>query len=188
MKIGIYNLHMQAKGGGEKRALVLADYLSRRHRVLVFVNEPIDVGLLESYFDVDLSRMSFVVMPGDGGKSARSLRMKRETFAKPLSHFRAIKSFGLDLFINNSYCSNLPCPARRGIYMCMFPYVHPSSPKTVFRSAYRPFVNRLEKHLMGYRLIDFVGSYSTVSANSQFTAGWIEQIWGVCPDVVYSVC
>ncbi|HXI24773.1 MAG TPA: glycosyltransferase family 4 protein [Pyrinomonadaceae bacterium] len=188
MKIGIYNLHMQAKGGGEKRTLVLADHLSRGHRVWVFVNEPIVVGLWESYFDVDLSRVNFVVMPGDGGKSSRSRHTKREVLSKPLRHFRAIKSFRLDLFINNSHCSNLPCPAPRGIYMCMFPYLHPISPKTVFRSTYRPFVNRLEKHLMGYRLIDFVNSYAAVTANSQFTAGWIKQVWGVCPDVVYSVC
>ncbi|HYY93508.1 MAG TPA: hypothetical protein VE713_03250, partial [Pyrinomonadaceae bacterium] len=58
LKIGIYNLHMQARGGGEKRTLALAEHLSRSHRVWLFVKEPPDAASLESYFGVDLSRVS----------------------------------------------------------------------------------------------------------------------------------
>ena len=68
LRIGIHNLHMGARGGGEKRTLVLADHLSQKHHVRVFVSQPVNVALLENYFDVDLSRITFVVL-GDGRRS-----------------------------------------------------------------------------------------------------------------------
>ena len=47
MKVGIINLNMQVRGGGEKRTLALAEHLSRSHRVWLFVNEPPDRSSLE---------------------------------------------------------------------------------------------------------------------------------------------
>lgn len=76
------------------------------------------------------------------------------------NHFQRISSSAPDLFINNSHLSTLPCPAPLGIYMCMFPE--------------------------GYR-ID-LSSYSVITANSQYTASWIQRRWGYNAEVVYSAC
>jgi glycosyltransferase involved in cell wall biosynthesis len=187
-RIGIHNLHMGAKGGGEKRTLVLADHLSQEHQVWVFVSEPVNVTFLENYFDVDLSRISFVVL-GDGRHSANhqktSWRTRREIYS--YGHFRKIQSFKLDLFINNSHCSNLPCPASSGVYMCMFPYQHTSSIKSLLGRARRAFLNPIDERILGCRVSDFVDSYDSVTANSEFTAAWIERIWGRHPETIYSV-
>lgn len=190
-RIGIYNLHMQAKGGGEKRTLVLAEHLSRSYSVLVFVNEAFDVSSMESYFDVDLSRVQFIVLgKGQRVKRQRLLNAKRDEWSGSFGHFHKIKSFNLDLFINNSHCSSLPSPTRRGIYMCMFPHTHPAAATapTLAQRTYRSLMNRLEERVMGCRLCDFIGSYSTVTANSQFTAQWIERRWACEAEVIYSAC
>ena len=191
LRIGIHNLHMGARGGGEKRTLVLADYLSQKHHVWVFVSQPVNVALLENYFDVDLSRLTFVVL-GDGRSSGNhqkpSLwRARREVFENSYGHFRKIQSCKLDLFINNSHCSNLPCPASLGVYMCMFPYRHTSSAKSFMGRTRRAFLNRMEERILGCRISDFLDSYDSVTANSEFTAKWIERMWGRHPETIYSV-
>jgi hypothetical protein len=66
MKIGILNLHMHARCGGEKKSLALAEQLGRQHQVWFFVSEPPDPPALERYFDIDLSRVMFVTLTGGG--------------------------------------------------------------------------------------------------------------------------
>src|SRR5437763_16551047 len=107
MKIGIYNLHMQAKGGGEKRTLVLAEHLSRRHSVWAFVAEPVVVASLESFFDVDLSRGGLVAWDGKGRYAGRrtGLAARSEALARGLPHFSRMKRIGVDVCINKSHCS-----------------------------------------------------------------------------------
>ena len=122
-RVGLYNMHMPAMGGGEKRTLVLAQHLSSKHDVFLFVGEPIAVPRLEGYFNVDLSRVKVVKV----GKVRPMFGWLPAAFpVLPLfhhySHFRAIRSLNLDVFINNSNGSELPCPAPAGIYMCMFPH------------------------------------------------------------------
>ncbi len=75
-------------------------------------------------------------------------------------HFQNIASRSPDLFINNSYGSTLACPAPRGIYMCMFPHED---------------------------LVD-LDSYNIITANSHYTALWIQRRWGYNAEVVYSAC
>jgi glycosyltransferase involved in cell wall biosynthesis len=197
IKVGIYNLHMQTRGGGEKRTLALAEHLSRSHQVWLFVNDPLDLTSMQHYFDVDLSRVRFVTLnrvhrpvlkpqhrPGRG---------RWDTLALQLAHFRQIESARLDVFINNSYRSNLPCPAARGIYMCMFPH-EPPMPFSADglhgfpRRTYHLLMDRLEKQLMGCRAADFIDSYSAVTANSSFTAEWVRKMWNRRSEVIYSAC
>jgi glycosyltransferase involved in cell wall biosynthesis len=75
-------------------------------------------------------------------------------------HFQAIAGRSPDLFINNSYGSTLACPVPRGIYMCMFPDGDPTN----------------------------LNSYSVITANSRYTASWIQRMWGYQAEVVYSAC
>src|SRR5438132_4382916 len=147
LQIGIYNQHMQTRGGGEKRTLLLADHLSRSHDVRLFVNQQLNVPSLENYFGVDLSRVSLVHLDYDHIQ-ARPQRLigsaRWGVLSRMFGHFLRIKSSKIDIFINNSYCSNLPCPAPVGIYMCMFPYTHPTSIPTPWRRVYRSFMDRFE--------------------------------------------
>jgi glycosyltransferase involved in cell wall biosynthesis len=192
--IGIYNLHMQAKGGGEKRTLALAEHLSRSCRVWLFVNEPLDLNVLERYFDVDLSRVNVVALNEARRRDARTrprLRASRwRALAAQREHFLRIKALKLDVFINNSHYSNLPCPADAGIYMCMFPHALPSSDvaESFPRRAYHSLMDRVEKRAMGCRVAHAIGTYDAVTANSFFTAEWVQKMWGRRSEVVYSAC
>jgi glycosyltransferase involved in cell wall biosynthesis len=75
-------------------------------------------------------------------------------------HSTEIAGRPFDLFINNSHGSDLRNPARNGIYMCMFPEAE-----------------RLD-----------LDSYRIITANSRFTAQWIEKRWGRSSEIVYSAC
>src|SRR2546423_3399349 len=113
MKIAIINLSMQARGGGEKRTLALAEHLSRSHQVWLFVNEPLDRPSLERYFDVDLSRVRFIPLNQGRHSNAkthyRPRRGRLDDLTAQLSPFRRIKALKFDIFINNSQGSILPC-------------------------------------------------------------------------------
>ena len=141
MKVALYNLHFATMGGGERRTAVLAAHLRARHDVVLFVSAALDRKLIADVFGVDLSGVEIVPLDGR-------------------DHFAAIAARSPDLFINNSYASTLPCPAPRGIYMCMFPEGD---------------------------AID-LSSYGVVTANSQYTAAWLERMWGCRAEVVYSAC
>src|SRR4051794_35385161 len=122
--IGIYNLHMRARGGGEKLTLVLAEHLSLAHNVLLFTAEPLDVSSLEQFFEVDLSRVKVICLKNPGSLSRVLTRLSGSNGQSvSLHHERQLRLHELDLFINNSYASALRCPTTRGIFMCMFPHL-----------------------------------------------------------------
>jgi glycosyltransferase involved in cell wall biosynthesis len=105
------------------------------------VDSPLEPATIGTTFGLDLSSVEIV-----------SLEHK--------DHSREIACRRPDLFINNSHGSRLPNPARRGIYMCMFPET---------------------------KRID-LRSYQVITANSRFTAKWIKKRWGYSSEVVYSAC
>jgi glycosyltransferase involved in cell wall biosynthesis len=194
IRIGIYNLHMQAKGGGEKRTLALAEHLSRSCQVWLFVNEPLDLTALERYFGVDLSRVKVVILNGArrlDGRARRRFRADRwDALAAQRDHFLQIKALKLDVFINNSHYSNLPCPAAAGIYMCMFPHALQSlvGAESFPRRAYHSLMDRVERRAIGCPGAQSIGTYAAVTANSCFTAEWVRKMWGRRSEVIYSAC
>ncbi len=141
MRIALYNLHFATLGGGERRSALLAAHLARTHEVAIFSAAPVPRERILDLFGIDLAQVRNVVLPPPEG-----------------NHAAAVAAWQPDLFINNSYCSRLPCPAPRGIYMCMFPE----------GSA------------------DGLDGYQAITANSAYTQGWIARLWGRPSDVVYS--
>jgi hypothetical protein len=124
---------MQAMGGGERLTLVLAEHLSLTHNVFLFSEDELDLLSLEQFFDVDLSRVGITRLKGPGLFSkmiARAGGRNRRTFTP--HHFVQLKNLTLDLFINISYASTLPCPTKRGIFLCMFPHQTSSNPNEIF--------------------------------------------------------
>ncbi len=79
LRIGIYNRHMSARGGGEKRTLALAAHFSRKHEVFLIVHERPDLSSLERYFDVDLGRVEVVSLD-----ESRSLARRLKAFGRRL--------------------------------------------------------------------------------------------------------
>src|SRR5688500_7386730 len=102
---------MGARGGGEKLSLVMAAHLSRRHDVWLFAPEGSDVGELGRYFDVDLSRVKAAPLnsPGPAFKALALARGRAgaDQSGALLHHYLQIRKLGLDLFINNTYRSDL---------------------------------------------------------------------------------
>jgi glycosyltransferase involved in cell wall biosynthesis len=162
LNIGIYNLHMQAMGGGEKLTLTLAEHLSFKHNVWLFCSEQLDVPAFERFFEVDLSRVTVAPLKGIGPLSRAVGRVRGSLAASTsLHHFQQLKKFNLDVFINNSYASGLRCPAKLGIFMCMFPY--PTE-------------------------MNSIDTYSQIVAISDYAADWVEKMWGRRAEVIYPAC
>ena len=182
-RIGIYNLWISGGGGSEKRTLVMAEHLSLRHLVFLIVGEGYPLAALQDYFRVDLSRIEVVrvksLLPAwvsrrtKGSKAVQNVTRLIES-----RHAAQIRSLGLDVFMNNSWASNLPCPAPRGIYMCMFPHRRRDA---AVASLHERFRNRLLG--MSQATLD---SYAFITANSQFTRSWVQRIWGRDAEVMYS--
>ena len=163
LNVGIYNLHMQAMGGGEKLTLVLAEQLSREYDVSLFCAEPLDVRTLEQFFDVDLDRVNVQCLDGPRPLPRFAARLRGDTAATLCEqHYRQLRKLNLDVFINNSYASGLICPAAHGIFVCMFPHATP------VRSA--------------------VDSYETIVAISDFSAAWVRQRWQREAEIIYPPC
>jgi glycosyltransferase involved in cell wall biosynthesis len=163
--VGIYNLHMSAMGGGEKLTLVAAEHLSRANNVTLFCAEPLDKARLESFFGVDLSRLEIHPLAGPG-RIPRLVGKLRGDSASSLSqhHYEQLRKLDLDVFINNSYGSELRCPAARGFFMCMFPHATIKPDRAV------------------------IDSYSTVVAISQYSAEWVRRRWQREAEVIYPPC
>lgn len=160
--IGIYNLQMQAMGGGERLTLVLAEHLSLEHNVWLFCARPLNVASLERFFEVDLSRVSVVPLKTIGPLSRVAAKIQGNgTPAISRHHFLQLKKYNLDILINNSYASGLRCPAVQGIFMCMFP------------------------HPLGRDTLD---SYPRIVAISQYSADWIDKMWSRRAEIIYPPC
>ncbi len=182
LRIGIYDLWIHGGGGGEKKALVLADQLSRRHDVWLIAGEEPKLAALEAYFGVDLRRVNVHVLrrrfPRGIGPQILAQTLDRLDEA---SLFTQIEPLGLEAFLNCQWASLLRNPARIGLYMCMFPQaLRGGLPWAPTRSA-------LANRLLGMTG-EVLDSYSSITANSSFTASWIQRLWGRKSEVVYSSC
>ncbi len=186
--IGIYNLHMQAMGGGEKLALVLAEHLSLAHNVWLFSAGPFDVESLEQFFGVDLSRVTVSSLPS-GGTLLRVVAKLRGRGAPAFSlhHYLQLRKLNLDIFVNNSYASGLMCPAAAGIFMCMFPHP-PSLTEHLVPKITGAFVDWIERQVTKFPARNAVDSYSRVVAISQYSAHWVSQMWNRRSQVIYPPC
>jgi glycosyltransferase involved in cell wall biosynthesis len=180
---------MQAMGGGEKLTLVLAEHLSSEHNVTLFSSDALDIPFLERFFDVDLSRIS-VSRLTSAGPVLRIVGRLRGNHgpAFSLHHYLQLKDLNLDLFINNSYASELFCPATKGIFMCMFPH----SPANDFSARTQgmrfAMADRIERRIAKSDVSNPLDSYSTIVAISQFSAGWVRKVWNRQPEIIYPPC
>jgi glycosyltransferase involved in cell wall biosynthesis len=171
----------------------MAERLSRTHDVSLIVGEPCAASQLESYFAVDLSRVRIVPLhlPAERvfyrwSGPANAPTALRGTLERLYSS--QIRTLGLDLLINKHPYSKLPCPAPRGMYLCMFPrdmrgQLRPDPTRGLFYRVSSVVGNRVAG--MTNEVLD---SYQVIAANSSFTAEWIARMWRRESTVIYSSC
>jgi glycosyltransferase involved in cell wall biosynthesis len=189
--IGVYNLGMRTKGGGEKLTLVLAEHLSLDHNVWLFSHEPVNIILLERYFDVDLSRVKTIRLDRARLLLRVLARVRgRRSPASPIHHFLQLRKLKLDVFINNTHASSLVCPAGQGIYMCMFPHQPASSSRAESRSktAREVIIDWVDKYITGFSPQDAIDSYSMVTSISGYTREWVQKLWDRPSAILHPPC
>ncbi len=185
IRIGILDHTGSSLGGGQLVAGHLATILSRHYHVeLIHDGKVYSLGTIASAFGLDLSKVKERIIAGlpDG-------------FGIPGGHpfFQQIRTARIltrpyDLFI---YCGlGVPpfCHAGRGLVYCHFP-VESSPDKELETGSQWLRRNPLDRFIRGsaYKLLWQIrmDGYSTIMANSYFTARWIKHRWGRPAEVVY---
>lgn len=183
--IGLYDTYLATLGGGENFLAVFAEALEDEFPdaeidILTHEQGGVSVKKLASRFGVTLNRTKI-----------RQIRAKSRSHLKlvhPLRRFLhehdvSQISSRYDLFVNNTVYSLARSRSRHSMYMCMFPLT-PEPWKVrdqhLLRRVYAPYI-LFRRHL--YR--KWIGSYSLVVANSEFTRGWIRRLWRLESEVLY---
>jgi len=181
-RIAIYNLYWATYGGAEQVSGAFAEFLRQGHEVTLLGPEPIDLDKSRDRLGLELSGCGYerVMNDVEAGEA----------------------SADFDVFINGTYRSQAVNRARRGIY-----YVHFPQPLDTPRQRVNQTVSRAATKVLGAvpkglrssskfarvhrgceRRIDdisWVGSYTDFLSNSEYTARWTTEIWGVPSTVVY---
>jgi glycosyltransferase involved in cell wall biosynthesis len=179
LKIGVYDLYWSTLGGGEQVDGSIAQVLASEHDVTLLGPRPVDVDATMKRLGVDLSGCDHRRVDDDDAASAASA--------------------DFDVFVNGTYLSKAVNRAPLGYYYVHFPgeirtrlddlrsrigvigvkamSLPPKLPQrlTEVRAAFDRRVERVE----------FVPTYTRYLANSRFTAGWVEKLWGTPADVLY---
>jgi glycosyltransferase involved in cell wall biosynthesis len=192
-KIGIYNPYLDTRGGGEKVYLALAAALAKKgNEVTLIAHNEVDLEGAARYFGVDATGLKTAIV-----KTAFITKVMRrlpvpggiKNFFSDISTFKSIKSQKYDLFINNCYQSNLPNPAKKGVYMCMFPQkIGKESGMSAIKKLYWQILHLLYRLTFHPKASHGVYTYDLITANSRFTQGYIKDYWGVDSTILYPIC
>ena len=181
-RVGIYNLYWSTYGGAEQVSGAFAEFLREGHEVTLLGPETIDVAKSRDRLGLDLSGCGFVKAENDDDASELSA--------------------GFDVFVNGTYRSRAVNRAARGIYYVHFPQPLDTPRQRVnqgvSRAASRALStapsrlrssSKFSRVLRGFekRVVDssWTDSYTDYVANSEYTAHWTREIWGVSSTVVY---
>jgi glycosyltransferase involved in cell wall biosynthesis len=185
VRVGIFD-HLSLRLGGSQLVVAwIASILSRQAEVeLIHCGRAYRVATLAKAFGVELSRVRERVLDGVPQTFARSLRadvLEERRFDRTLTE-------GYDLFIYSGHGVPPYSWAARAMAYCHFPFE--ASPALSAQSDPRwshriPPDRWVRIHLYRHRWRRRLSGYSDVIGNSQFTAGWIERLWGVRAQVVY---
>jgi glycosyltransferase involved in cell wall biosynthesis len=186
-RIGIFD-HVSLRVGGSQLVVAnMAESLSRNYSVdLIHSGMGYTLAGLAEAFEVDLSHVH-----------ERIVKNSLNTFSPPGLKVNLLRrSFQFDreltepydLFIYSGHGTPPICSGRRGIVYCHFPFErHPSHdlPRTLGWEGRNALDRRMR--LFGYtRLWNWrMRGYQTVLANSEFTSGWIKNLWRMPSEVLY---
>ncbi len=189
MKIGIFDHLSLRLGGGQHVVARMAELLSQQYEVdVIHTGKGYTLSTLATAFDVDLSRARERIEEG----SLESFSIPgRQSFPRYLRYglpSERTLTEPYDLFIYVGQGAPPFSYARQGLIYCHFPFE--GHPNVFFptdeRWARRRSLDRWLRLILYERLWDLrMRGYGTVLANSHFTAGWIERLWGRLAMVVY---
>ena len=180
MKVAVYDLYWSTYGGGEQVDAAIAECLTRAgHSVTLLGPHPIDVEVMRRRLGRDLSGCDYRQVRDDDEASAASA--------------------DVDLFINGTYLSTAVNRAQWGLYYVHFPEVPATrrqrATQMVADAGYRMLAGRSElppalrgvRDGLARRRRDkrWVQSYTTVCANSGYTAQWVDRLWPCAAEVLY---
>lgn len=181
-RVAIYNLYWSTYGGAEQVSGAFAELLRDGHEVTLLGPDKVDVEKSRDRLGLDISGCGFE-------------RAFNDDEAGELSA-------DFDVFVNGTYRSRAVNRAPRGIY-----YVHFPQPLDSPRQRVNQGVSRVASRALGMapgrvrasskfgrvqrgferRVVDdtWISSYTDFLANSEYTAKWTTEIWGVPSRVVY---
>ena len=179
LRVGVYDLYWSTLGGGEQVDGSIAQVLARDHDVTLLGPQVPDVGATMRRLGVDLSACGYGRVVDDGEASDASA--------------------DFDVFVNGTYLSKAINRAPVGYYYVHFPGEVPTrvdhlrSRMGVVGVKALSLAPRLPQRLTEVQAafdrrvtrVEFVPSYTRYLANSQFTASWVERLWGRPSDVLY---
>jgi glycosyltransferase involved in cell wall biosynthesis len=179
LRVGVYDLYWQTLGGGEQVDGSIAQVLAGDHDVTLLGPQGPDVDATRRRLGVDLSACGYrkVVDDAEAGEA----------------------SADFDVFVNGTYLSKALNRAPVGYYYVHFPGEVPTrgdhlrSRLGVVGVKALSLAPRLPQRLTEVQAafdrrvtrVEFVPTYTRYLANSQFTASWVEQLWGRPSDVLY---
>jgi glycosyltransferase involved in cell wall biosynthesis len=179
LKVGVYDLYWSTLGGGEQVDGSIAQVLARDHDVTLLGPQVPDVDATMRRLGVDLSSCGYRRVVDDGEASDAS--------------------GDFDVFVNGTYLSKAINHAPVGYYYVHFPGEVPTTRDRLRSRAGVAGVKALSlAPRLPYRLtevqaafdrrvarVEFVPTYTRYLSNSQFTASWVERLWGRPSDVLY---
>lgn len=193
-KVGIYNPYLDTKGGGERVCLALAEILATdpNLRVSMITHKNEDLKTYATYFDIDLSRVDTFVVTFDTKLMHLLMRLpmlpgRVRNLISDNRVRRCIKKAGFDVFVNNCHQSNLPNPAKYGVYMCMFPQKlhYKRSEVGAVKGLYVFVMSRLSRLLLHPTHKQPIDTYQLITANSAYTQAYITKLWHRDSDILY---
>ncbi len=178
LRVAVYDLYWSTLGGGERVDGTIAEVLASEHDVTLLGPAPIDEVRTMERLGVDLRRCRHRRVCDDAEASAASA--------------------DYDVFVNGTYLSTAINRAAIGWYYVHFPERPPSWRSWARHGAGVAGVRALRHPRLPKRLKDaqtafdrrvrrteFRPTYQHYLANSRFTAGWVERLWGVPCEVLY---
>ncbi len=179
LRVGVYDLYWSTLGGGEQVDGSIAQVLALDHDVTLLGPHAPDVDATSRRLGVDLSACAYRRVVDDTEASEASA--------------------DFDVFVNGTYLSKAINRAPIGYYYVHFPGEVPTradqlrSRLGVAGVKALSLAPRLPQRLTEVQAafdrrvarVEFVPSYTRYLANSQFTAAWVEQLWGRPTDVLY---
>ncbi len=179
LRVGVYDLYWQTLGGGEQVDGSIAEVLADDHDVTLLGPQVPDVEATVQRLGVDLSACGYsrVVDDVEAGEA----------------------SADFDVFVNGTYLSKAANQAPVGYYYVHFPGEVPTrsdrlrSRLGVAGVKTLSLAPRLPQRLTEVQAafdrrvhrVEFVPTYTRFLSNSQFTASWVERLWGRPSDVLY---
>ncbi len=161
MSIGFYDQALHVIGGGQKYGCTMAAALQQKFDVTLLANRGVTFETLQEWYGLSLSDCKLKVIPlpfFDQYGSWVDSSVVTEAVPNPFEAVAA-RSKDFDIFVNVNMLTMVRAFSPFSIFLCHFP----DTPRRCYFAA---------------------DTYSTLVVNSQYTAQWVQRLWGLAPDLL----